>query len=324
MLPPHLKTDDRYVVTIGVFDGVHLGHVGMLEAARRTARQMRARVLALAFDPHPAHVLRPDQVPSRLLTWTDKAAFLREAGADDVCRVEPTPSLLGQAPEQFVENLVSARRVRAVVEGPDFRFGQGRRGDADMLRRLGANLGFEACVVEPVQLALHDQLVVTVRSSLVRWLLAHGRVADAARCLGRCYQWQGVVERGEGRGRSIGVPTANVRAVGPDAPMTPAEGVYAATAILKDGRAFPAAISVGSKPTFAATATLVVEAHLIGFAGELYGEPLKLQFQRWLRDQIRFDAVEPLQAQIGRDVRAVQRWHGRDAINGLPCPAAAG
>lgn len=305
---------DGYVVTIGVFDGVHVGHRALFNAARLLARRHGAGVLAMAFDPHPACVLRPAEVPPRLASADAKAALLQEAGADVVRLVPPTRALLERTAGQFLEHLVAETPVRAVVEGPDFRFGKDRRGDVETLRRGGERLGFDTHIVDPVRLPLHDQLVVTVRSSMIRWLLAHGRVADAARCLGQPFAWRGTVVRGEGRGRQIGFPTANIRPSAKEVVMLPADGVYAAEARIDDGPPLAAALSVGRKPTFGGPDDRVVEAHLLDFDGDLYGRSMVVFFRRWLRDQVRFTDVDDLKRQITRDVAAIRSHTVRDPV----------
>jgi len=306
---------DGYVVTIGVFDGVHVGHRALLSAARMLARRHGAGVLAMVFDPHPACVLRPAEVPPRLASADAKAALLQEAGADVVRLVPPTRALLERTAGQFLEYLVAETKVWAVVEGSDFRFGKDRRGDVETLRRSGAQLGFDTHIVDPVCLPLHDQLVVTVRSSMIRWLLVHGRVADAARCLGRPFAWRGTVVRGEGRGRQIGFPTANITPPsGKEVVMLPADGVYAAEARIDDGPPLVAAVSVGHKPTFTGPEDRVVEVHLLDFDGDLYGRSMEVFFRRWLRDQMRFAEVDDLKRQITRDVEAIRSHAVRDPV----------
>lgn len=193
---------------------------------------------------------------------------------------------------------------RAIVEGADFRFGRGRTGDVSLLESLGRRKGFQVAAVEPVTVALTDLTVVTASSTITRWLLLHGRVADAACVLGRHYAIRGVVERGDRRGRTIGYPTANIASPC----LAPGNGVYAGVATLPDSRVFPAAVSVGSKPTFPG-ADLAVEAFLLDaprdgprIAGlPEYGWRIDLTFHSWIRDQVRFADVDSLVAQLDRD-----------------------
>ncbi|MGP1310742.1 MAG: riboflavin kinase, partial [Phycisphaerales bacterium] len=202
----------------------------------------------------------------------------------------------------FVDSLVADFAPVAIVEGPDFHFGKARRGTIDTLRTLGAARGFGVETVHPEKIRLADSREVPASSTLARWLVAHGRTADAAAVLTRPYEITGEVVRGARRGRELGVPTANIAT--PCLP--PGEGVYAGRAALPGGETYPAAISVGTNPTFGEHA-LSVEAHILdwtGFADESreYGWPIRLAFDAWLRDQLRFESVEALKDQMWRDI----------------------
>ncbi|MFI4882804.1 MAG: riboflavin kinase, partial [Phycisphaerales bacterium JB064] len=232
---PNMRlTEGPAVLTVGVFDGVHRGHQGLIERARALADRQGddARVVVLAFDPSPRAVLAPGRAPARLTGFEARADLLLEAGADEVLRLEPTPELLGLSPEAFVDEVLMPLGPIAVVEGPDFRFGAKRAGDAETLAGLGREHGFAVHVVPPVEVSLNDQSVVAASSSMTRWLLERGRVADAGRVLGRAYELCGEVVRGDQRGRTIGFPTANLRID----TMPPGDGVYACVATLDDGR----------------------------------------------------------------------------------------
>lgn len=299
--------EPRTVATIGVFDGVHVGHAAILARARSIADAGGGggRVAALAFDPHPLATLAPERAPTRLTTFKRRVGLLREAGADDVQRLAPTPALLSLSPQIFVERLVKEQRPAAIVEGADFRFGKGRAGDAEALRTIGARLGVAVEIVEPVEIDLDDQTVARASSTLIRWLLSAGRVRDARRALGRLYELEGVVVEGDKRGRTLGFPTANIQ---PEA-LVPADGVYAGLATDAQARWRLAAISVGTKPTFSGDAR-AVEAHLLDWDGPLdsYGWRTRVRFAAHLRDQARYASVDALTAQIERDctrVRAV-------------------
>lgn len=289
------------VLTIGSFDGVHLGHRTLLARARLAAGR-GGRVVALVFDPHPLSALRPGSEPARLTTFARRAELLREAGADGVERLEPSPGVLGLTPAEFIDGVVERFRPSAIVEGEDFRFGRGRVGDVRTLGALGEARGFEAIVVGQVEAVLTNRLIVRASSTLARWLLERGRARDAAILLGRAHELTGVVERGDRRGRELGFPTANLRCE--EAP--PADGVYAALADLPDGRTFPGALSVGVKPTFGDRAR-TVEAYVIGWsgpgAGEAeYGWPLRLRVIAHLRGQMKFASASSLVEQMERDV----------------------
>ncbi|MEZ6234509.1 MAG: riboflavin kinase [Phycisphaerales bacterium] len=324
----------RSILSIGTFDGVHLGHRAIGAEACRLADVAaerggeRPRVVVLAFDPHPAAVLRPGTEPARLTTFARRADLLRAGGADEVVRLEPTPGLLGLSPEQFVDRLVAAHAPLAIVEGPDFRFGKGRAGDVAALRRLGRERSeaehFAVRVVEPVETVLGDHSIVAASSTLARWLLERGRAADVARVLGEPYRIEGTVVRGDRRGRTLGYPTANLD---PETAL-PADGVYAgfARAGLARGqsdaragedRSFVAAISVGTKPQFTPGQTArTIEAFLLDVERPPgsdaipglpeYGWRLTLDLIGYVRDQARFESVDALLRQIGRDSERVR------------------
>ena len=299
---------NRTVLTIGNFDGVHVGHQAIVRRAAAAARRHDARVVAITIDPHPATVLRPGAEPRRLTCRQQKDQALRAAGADDVVVLEPTRELLGSSAEQFTRRLKQQYAPVAFVEGRDFRFGRGRGGNLDALARMGRELGFDVLPVEPVEVALTDQLLVRASSTLIRWLLSCGRVADAARCLGRSYTLSAEVVEGQRRGRRLDVPTVNLDPAGLTDRALPADGVYAGEVSLPDGRARPAAISVGTKPTFDEEQR-IVEAHLLDFADDVYGLTVGLRFARWVRDQQAFPDVQSLRRQLHRDIALTRRWH---------------
>ncbi|MCE7974893.1 MAG: bifunctional riboflavin kinase/FMN adenylyltransferase [Leptolyngbya sp. PLA1] len=295
-------------ITIGNFDGVHVGHVALVRAARRLAGP-GGRVLALAFDPHPISRLRPEHAPALLSAFEQRARWLREAGADAVEQLDPTPELLALDPESFVRSKIDryglAPGAAWFVEGSDFHFGKGRAGTVATLQSLGATLGFGVEVVPPVESVLTDHLVVRASSSLVRWLVSQGRVRDAAIVLGRPYELTGRVIRGDQRGRTIGFPTANI-ATGH---LLPADGVYGGLAIMPDGARLPAAVNIGTRPTFRGVDRRV-EAHLLDPAGGAwtrpssipeYDWPIALRLVSWIRDQVRFDSPARLTDQLARD-----------------------
>ncbi|HRQ71547.1 MAG TPA: riboflavin kinase [Phycisphaerales bacterium] len=316
----------RSVVSVGTFDGVHAGHATLIARARATADNAGdAEVVVLAFDPHPATRLRPESAPPRLGSYERRAELLREAGADRVERLEPTAELLSHTPEAFIESIVGRLAPIAFVEGPDFRFGKGRAGDNSVLASLGQRHGFAVEVVPPVAVALNDQAVLTASSTIARWLVQHGRVRDAWAVLTRPHELTGRVVQGDRRGRDLGFPTANL-----DTPcLPPADGVYAGVAFLDDGRSFAAAVSVGTKPMFNGTAR-AVEAHLLDAPAGVgpcltglpeYGWNLRLALVGWVREQLRFDSIEALMAQMHRDCDRV-----RDIVARVTSPhhAAAG
>ena len=290
------------MLTLGNFDGVHLGHRALLTECRRRSTAGE-EVVAVTFDPPPVRVLRPEAEPLRIDALADRVRRLEEAGADRVEVLEPTPELLAQEAEAFIATLVERFAPRAIVEGPDFRFGRKRRGDHGLLAEIGRASDFEAVRLERTHATLPGGQGVAVSSSLVRGLAAEGRVADAAACLGRPLDRVARVVRGEQRGRTIGFPTLNLDPADLEGCVVPAEGVYAATVDVlndPDRPSLPAAVSIGTKPTFDGTAR-TVEAHLLGFEGDLYGARVRVGFTRWLRGQRRFAGVEELKAQLRSD-----------------------
>jgi len=297
------------VLTIGNFDGVHLGHRAIVARAKQLAEQHHARTVALTFDPHPATVLAPNNVPKRLMSGERRVKTLREAGVDEVILLRPEPELLNLSAVQFIEKLKEQYRPVVFVEGEDFHFGKDRGGSINTLIELGPSLGFDVEVVQPVEVILHDQLQVVVRSSLIRWLLKLGRVADVRRCLGQDFALTAPIIKGEQRGRTIGIPTANLDMASLSEMTLPASGVYAGTASMTDDpdHIYAAAISVGNKPTFDGQG-LVVEAHLLDFDSNVYDRRMTLRFSRWLRDQQPFSSVDALTAQLRRDIAATQRF----------------
>jgi len=296
------------VITIGNFDGVHIGHQQILREARAYADRHGAAVVAVTFEPHPISVLQPAAAPQRLMTHEEKVRRLKSRGVDEVVVLEPTPELLAGEPQAFIEQLTEKQRIAAVFEGRGFRFGKDRRGDIDLLSRLGGQFGFKMVVVEPVRAALDDQLTAKVSSSLIRWLLSLGRVSDAARCLGRPYELMATVVEGEKRGRTLGFPTANLDPQPLVGRAIPVNGVYSGLARLENQWVQPAAISIGVKPTFGVHQK-VIEAHVLDFEGDLYGQKVALQPLRWLRDQHRFPDRDALVSQLRRDVIAIRRQH---------------
>lgn len=299
-------------ISIGNFDGVHLGHRALVEAAR-DAVGPDGRVLILSFDPHPASILRPEAVPARLGTFEQRSARLREAGADVVERLDPAGGVLGRTAEAFVDAIVERHAPSCWVEGPDFRFGRGRAGDVETLRAMGDRAGFEVRVVDPVVAPLTSHQLVPVRSTMIRALLTQGRTGDAAALLGRPYDLIARVVSGDRRGRTIGVPTANLDA---GDRLVPADGVYAGLATDPEGGEHPAAINVGTNPTFEGKRVRRCEVHLVGWDGpvDVYEWTIRVRFVRWLRGPVRFRGPDALVSQIGRDIDRVRSLMAPDAV----------
>ncbi|MCA9296639.1 MAG: riboflavin biosynthesis protein RibF [Phycisphaerales bacterium] len=301
-------------ITIGNFDGVHRAHAELVRTARQAVGPT-GRVVVMTFEPHPIAILRPDMAPERLSTTAERRRRLEAAGADAVIQVTTTRELLSMTAEAFLEDVLMRHAPDVVVEGPDFHFGRGRSGTVETLRAFGADHGFETIVLEPVEVALSDQTIVTVSSSMVRWLLKYGRVGDAAVLLDGPFTLVGTVVKGDQRGRTIGFPTANLDPAGV---MLPADGIYAGFAERSDGRRYPAAISVVTKPTFGQSPR-TCEAHLLSYDGPLdeYGWTIRLEFHRWLRAQVTYGDVEALVAQLHRDVRRTGALMHAGAVDSL-------
>jgi riboflavin kinase/FMN adenylyltransferase len=292
------------VVTIGNFDGVHRGHLALVERATREAARRDVECVALTFDPHPAAVLRPDHIPVALQSLDERVASLRAHGCDRVEVLRFDAELAAMSAEEFVaELLVSRLGAELVVVGENFRFGAAAAGDVALLLSLGERSGLEVDAV-----GLVDTGDGPVSSSALRALLAAGDLEAVERGLGRSFSLSGEVVHGDGRGRTIGVPTANVAV--PDGRALPADGVYACWATPEgEGRA-PAVVNVGWRPTFDGTSR-TVEAHLlVDGAPDLYGRRIELAFVARIRGEERFDGVEALRARIARDIEAAREVLG--------------
>jgi riboflavin kinase / FMN adenylyltransferase len=281
-------------VTIGNFDGVHLGHARIVERLRAKAKVVSGPSVVFTFDPHPVRLLRPDKAPPPL-TWTDrKAELLAELGVDAVIAYPTDEALLSLSPEEFFARIVRQElAAKAMVEGPNFYFGRHRAGNIELLAQLCQSAGMQLEIVEP--LVLGDDFV---SSSRIRELIAAGDVAAARTLLTHPYRIRGMVTHGAARGAKIGFPTANVDAIDT---LLPAYAVYAGRAFVGDER-WPAAVNIGPAPTFSETA-VKVEAHLIGFHGSLYGEPIEVNFLSRLRGVQTFADVDALKAQLALDVQ---------------------
>jgi riboflavin kinase/FMN adenylyltransferase len=288
-------------VTIGNFDGVHRGHQALVAAAVEEARGLGGTSAALTFDPHPARVLDAARSGPALTTLEQKAELMAGLGLDTLVVVPFDAPRAAQKAEAFVrEVLAGALHARAVLVGRGFRFGHARAGDAALLERLGTALGFRVRALPPVEHAGEP-----ISSSRVRRAIAKGEVAEAAALLGRWFFVDGTVARGEGRGRTIGVPTANLDVVNE---AWPARGVYAGWARLAgppDAPRWPAVINIGQRPTFAGR-HVTVEAHLLDRDQDLYGRHLRLEFVARLREERAFDGPAALVAQIHRDIEAAR------------------
>jgi riboflavin kinase/FMN adenylyltransferase len=295
----------RTVVTVGMYDGVHRGHQKLIGAAVARARAMRRPCLLLTFDPHPAEVVRPGSHPAILTSMDRKAELVAELGVDAMCVLPFTPEFSRLSPETFTHTvLVEQLHAAQVVVGENFTYGHKAAGDVGTLTVEGRRFGF---AVEGVPLAedSSDDGEVTISSTYIRACVAAGDMVSAARALGRPHRVDGVVVRGDQRGRDLGYPTANVET--PPFTAIPADGVYAGHLVTRDPRSgasrerFPAAISVGTNPTFQGSRR-TVEAYVLDYDGDLYGEHVGVEFAHRLRPMAAFPDVEALLVAMGRDV----------------------
>jgi riboflavin kinase/FMN adenylyltransferase len=286
----------RAVATIGVFDGVHRGHQQIIGHTVKRAGELGVQSVVITFDPHPSEVVRPGTHPAVLTEPGRKAELIEALGVDVLCVIPFTVELSRLSPEGFVHDaLVEHLHVAWLVVGENFRFGHRAAGDVALLHRLGRTFGFG---VEGAPLVADEGTVFS--STYIRACVDAGDVVAAARALGRPHRLDGVVVRGDQRGRELGFPTANLL-VPPNAAV-PADGIYAAWLVRdRDGSRHQAAVSIGTNPTFSGKERRV-EAFVIDFEGDLYGERVGLDFAGRLREQRTYSGIEPLVAQIREDV----------------------
>jgi riboflavin kinase/FMN adenylyltransferase len=283
-----------------VFDGVHLGHRHVIAEARRLAAELGAKSAVVTFDRHPAAVVRPDSAPGLLTDLDQRLELLASTGVDFALVVHFDEERSRETAEDFVRReLVECLRAKAVVVGADFHFGHGRRGDVALLQTMGQEHGFEVDGLQLMASAAADARVVS--STAIRSALAAGDVDGANRMLGRPHEVRGTVQAGDRRGRELGFPTANVGV--PEEILLPADGIYAGWYLRPDGVALPAAISLGRRPTFYDDQKYsLLEAHILDFDGDLYGESARVRFVARLRGEEKFGSLEALVAQIEADV----------------------
>jgi riboflavin kinase/FMN adenylyltransferase len=293
-----LRPGLRRVVALGTFDGVHLGHQQLVQTAIEQAARIEGGISTIVtFEPMPLEVLRPDDAPRRLSGLGRRAALVAEQGPDELLVVRFDRELAGKSPEEFVADVL-VERVGAVhtVTGQDYRFGKRAAGSARDLAEIGARHGVGHSAVPLLKIDNER-----VSSSWIRELVSQGEVAHAARLLGRDPWLDGAVVRGEGRGKGLGVPTANLGY--PPGRIVPGRGVYAGFAILAPGEErHAAAISVGWNPTFKSDRNITVEAHLLDFDRDIYGWPMRLELRAFLRHELRFDSVDELVSQMQLDI----------------------
>ena len=296
------------VLTVGNFDGVHLGHQQILSSAKKTAVERHTQLVVMTFEPHPLTVLRPQQKPELLTSLALKKHLIAKAGADCLFVIKSTPELLSLSPDEFVERFISKGiQPSIVVEGESFNFGSERRGNAQTLQKIGREKGFLVSVIEPKEIQLSTGQTIKISSTLIRDMLKKGSVSDAALALSRPYRLIGLIVPGRGKGKQLGFPTANMA---PPGQLVPAEGVYAGFVKIADSEQevcaakaiVPAALSIGRTQTLGADIPLLIEAHLlIDDVGELYDKWLAMDFIQRIRSQQKFDTEKDLSDQIAKD-----------------------
>jgi riboflavin kinase / FMN adenylyltransferase len=294
------------VLALGNFDGLHRGHLKIVERVRRGAAEHGGTPMAMTFDPHPPRVVRPDKAPPLLMTLPQRLDALERAGMRAVAVVRFTRELSQWEPETFVRTvLVDWLRVSEVWVGANFLFGHDRSGNFSLLRTLGQRYGFRADKIDPVR---YKEFVVS--STRIRRLVAEGRVDEAGALLGHSYALAGTIVEGRRRGRELGFPTANLRT---DNELIPPHGVYATT-LTVDGIVHAAITNIGVNPTFGDNGATTIETHVLHYNRELYGQRVQLGFVQRLRDERRFDDVDALRAQIEADCRRAERLFTRLSV----------
>ena len=293
------------MLTIGAYDGVHRGHQVVIEDVRRVAAERGARSAVVTFDRHPATIVRPESAPRLITDLDQKLELLAATGLDTTLVVTFDERRSRESPVDFVDEvLVDCLRATAVVVGEDFHFGHNRAGNVELLRRLGQASGFEVLPVPLV--ARPDGVDEPVSSTAIRRALAGGEVDRAAVLLGRLFEARGTVVMGDQRGRLLGFPTANLAI--PSQVCLPADGVYAGWYVRADGERHACAINVGRRPTFYEHADhSLLEAHLLDFDGDLYGESAKVSFVAFLRSERKFEGIDSLRAQLKHDIESTTR-----------------
>lgn len=287
------------VLALGNFDGLHRGHLKIVERVRRGAIEHGGTPMAMTFDPHPSRVVRPDKAPALLMTKAQRLEALERAGISAVAVVRFTPEVSHWDPETFVRTvLVDWLRVSEVWVGANFLFGHERSGNFTVLRTLGQRYGFRADKIDPVR---YKEFVVS--STRIRRLVTEGRMDEAGALLGHQFSIDGLVVEGKRRGREIGFPTANLQT---ENELVPPNGVYATTVTI-DGIVHPSISNIGVRPTFGDSKATTIEAYVMGFNGDLYGRRVRLGFVQRLRDERKFDDVDALRAQIEADRRRAER-----------------
>lgn len=295
------------ILTIGAFDGIHLGHRRLIDRTLDDARKVKGQAVVMTFEPHPLKILYPERELKLITPIEEKLKLLEETGIDAVIIYPFSTQFAQTPPEGFVEEVLYKRiRPRKVIVGYNFTFGRNRSGTADVLGELGTNFGFEVEVVPPI-----ERDGKTVSSSWIRQLISEGRIQEANELLGRNFSTRGTVIRGRGRGRDLGAPTANLKVH--EDQILPL-GVYAVRVYGVAERPMPGVANIGRKPTFAEK-DISFEIHVIGFYGDLYGKELRVEFLAKIRDEKAFPNIKDLSLQIQRDIKLALRilGHKNDA-----------
>lgn len=306
------KAPNGSVVTIGAYDGVHLGHRTVIDEVKRLADSLDAQSVVVTFDRHPAEVVRPQSAPKLLTDLAQRLELLSSTKVDATLVVPFDADRATESPEDFVlEVLVERLGVRAVVVGEDFHFGKDRQGNVALLRALGKAHGFTVSGIDLVGNDGNPTDGLKVSSTQIRQLLREGAVEVAATLLGRHHEVRGPVVHGDARGRTLGFPTANVAV--PTDICLPADGIYAGWFQRPNGDVLPAAINLGRRPTFYADQPYsLLEAFVIDWSGDLYGEAAHVRFVKRLRSELKFDSIDALIAQMNRDVAQARVILGMD------------
>ena len=295
------------IITIGNFDGVHLGHRRILETVAKRAREVSRPSLAIVFEPHPLAVLRPDHAPRRIQTLRQKEEVIETIGVETLLIIPFTRDFSLTEPEDFVRDFLADRLgASELYLGQHFAFGRGKRGDIALLKRMGPECGFTASGIEEVFFEGEP-----ISSTRIRNALEHGDVARASAMLGRPYALDGIVSKGEKVGHRIGFPTINLA---PENDFYPADGVYVTQIQIRSfDRRFGGVTNIGRRPTLYEDVKATIETHVFDFSANVYGEKVRLFFLERLREERKFPSIEALTEQIGRDIEAAQVYLARDA-----------
>ena len=290
----------RTVVTVGNFDGVHVGHQVILRKVVATAAELGAASVAVTFDPVPKKVLQPDTAPPLIETLEQRLTHFKQLGLENTIVISFNQQFASRSPEDFVlDLLVGILKVKEIVVGENFSFGHEKRGNLNLLKQIGSIYDFGVVGIPEIKIGNQR-----VSSTLIRQQIKSGQMEEAHRYMGRPFALQGTVVHGEKLGKTIGVPTANFKV---ENELLPATGVYVTRALLQNSQNIIAATNVGFRPTVGGK-TLTVEAHLLHYSGDLYGQKMELQFFHRLREEMRFKDLHELKAKINTDIQQTESY----------------